>query len=130
MEEITALREQAHAQAGSRDFAGAGERFATETRLGAGMDRLFALAENYPQLKSEAPMVEAQRTYREVEANIAAARRFYNSALAELRNIVEIFPGTLLKGLAGVTVIPPFFETSEPVRAPVDAARYLDRQQA
>ncbi|MGE4245855.1 MAG: LemA family protein [Parvibaculaceae bacterium] len=122
---ITELRNKAHTTAGSRDFATAGERFEIERQIDTGMGRLFALAENYPALKSEGPMMEAQRAYSEVEANISAARRFYNSALAELRNITEIFPGTLLKGMAGVTVIPPFFETSEAVRAPVDAARHL-----
>jgi LemA protein len=127
LEEITALRNQASAQTGNRDFAAAGERFETERRLSADMGRLFALAENYPQLKSEGPMITAQRTYSEVEANIAAARRFYNSSVGELRNVAEIFPGTLLKGAAGVTVIPPFFETTEAARAPVDAARHLDR---
>jgi LemA protein len=89
------------------------------------MSRLFALAESYPDLTSSGPMVEAQRSYSEVEVNISAARRFYNSAVAELRNIVEIFPGNHLKAAAGVSVLPPFFETDEPGRAPVDAARYL-----
>lgn len=127
LEEITELRNTANAQAGSRDFASAGQRFEIEQRLGADMGRLFALAENYPQLRSEGPMITAQKTYAEVETNIAAARRFYNSAVGDLRNITEIFPGSLLSGAAGVTVIPPFFETTEGARAPVDAARYLDR---
>jgi LemA protein len=125
LEEITELREKANAQAGSRDFAAAEQRFATEKRLEAGMGRLFALAENYPQLQSQGPMIEAQRAYSEVEANLSAARRFYNSAVGELRNIVEIFPGSLLKGTAGVTVLPPFFETADVVRAPIEASRHL-----
>jgi LemA protein len=125
LQEITELRNQAHAQAGSRDFGAAEQRFATEQRLEAGMGRLFALAENYPELRSQAPMVEAQRAYSEVEANLSAARRFYNSAVGELRNIVEIFPGSLFKGWAGVTVLPPFFETAESMRAPVEASRHL-----
>jgi LemA protein len=125
LEEITELRNRASAAAGSRDFAAAEGRFETEKRLGADMNRLFALAENYPDLKSSGPMVEAQRGYSEVEANISASRRFYNSAVADLRNIVEIFPGDRLKGLAGVTVLPPFFETEESSRAPVKASDYL-----
>ena len=125
LEEITELRNKANAQAGSRDFAAAEQRFATEKRLEAEMGRLFALAENYPQLQSQGPMMEAQRAYSEVEANLSAARQFYNSAVGELRNIVEIFPGSLFKGWAGVTVLPPFFETTEIARAPVDASRHL-----
>jgi LemA protein len=70
-------------------------------------------------------MMEAQRAYSEVEANLSAARRFYNAAVGDLRNIVEIFPGDLLKDFAGVSVLPPFFEAAEPVRTPVEASQYL-----
>jgi LemA protein len=127
LEGITELRNSANAMAGSRDFGSAAQRFDTEKRLESAMGRFFALAESYPDLQSEGPMIEAQRAYSEVEANLSAARRFYNASVAELRNIVEIFPGNLLQGFAGVTVLPPFFETAEPVRAPVDASQYLDR---
>lgn len=125
LEGITELRNKASAQAGKSDFAAASERFATERRLEADMGRLFALAENYPQLKSEGPMITAQRTYAEVETNISAARRFYNSAVGDLRNVTEIFPGNLLMGAAGVALIPPFFEADEPARAPIDASQHL-----
>lgn len=125
LEEITELRNKAQAQIGSRDFAVAEQRFETEKRLEVDMGKLFALAENYPDLKSQGPMIEAQRAYSEVEANLSAARRFYNSAVSELRNIVEIFPGSLLKGFAGVSVLPPFFETADTARAPIEASKYL-----
>lgn len=125
LEEITALRASAAGQAGKRDPKDAAERFAIEGKLEAGVGRLFALAENYPALKSDALMIEAQRGYREVEINIAAARRFYNSAVGDLRNATQIFPGSLLAGLAGVTGPTPFFEAPEAARAPVDAAANL-----
>lgn len=70
-------------------------------------------------------MIEAQRAYSEVEANIAAARRFYNSAVGELRNAVEIFPGGLLASVAGVRSLPPFYEAQEASRAPVKAMDHL-----
>lgn len=125
LEEITALRASAAGQAGKRGLKDAAERFAVEGKLEAGVGKLFALAENYPALKSDGPMIEAQRAYQEVEANIAAARRFYNSAVGDLRNATEIFPGSLLAGLAGVTGPTPFFEAPEAVRAPVDATANL-----
>jgi LemA protein len=124
-EEITALRASAAGQAGKRDPKDAAERFAIEGKLEAGVGRLFALAENYPALKSDGPMIEAQRGYQEVEAHIAAARRFYNSAVGDLRNATQIFPGSLLAGLASVTAPAPFFEAPEAARAPVDAAASL-----
>ena len=125
MAEITDLRSKAHQQVGERDFAKVAQKFETETRLAQQMGRLMMLAENYPQLKSDAPMLEAQRTYTEIETNIAAARRFYNATVTDLNNAVQTFPGSLLKGLAGVRETPPFFQTTEAARSAVDASKYL-----
>lgn len=125
LDEITRLRAQAMPRLGERDFAKIGEKFQTEASLGADINRLFVVAENYPELTSSGPMIEAQRAYSEVEANISAARRFYNSAVGELRNAVEIFPGGLLAGIAGVSTLPPFYEASEASRAPVKASDHL-----
>ncbi|WP_181832653.1 LemA family protein [Bosea caraganae] len=125
LEEITALRTKVAPQVGERDFAKIGEKFQAEAKLGADLTRLFAVAENYPDLTSSGPMIEAQRSYNEVEANIAAARRFYNSAVGDLRNAVQIFPGGLLAGVAGVSTLPPFYETTEAARAPVNAVDHL-----
>jgi LemA protein len=123
--EITDLRAKAHQQIGERDFGKIGEKFETEARLGQQMGRLLGLAENYPQLRSDGPMIEAQRTYSEVEANIAAARRFYNTAVADLGNAVQIFPGPLLMGFAGVKSVPPTFQAVDAARTAVDASKHL-----
>lgn len=123
--EITELRSKAHQQVGERDFAKVADKFETEARLGAQMGKLLMLAENYPQLKSDGPMIEAQRTYTEIETNIAAARRFYNTSVTALANAVQTFPGSLLKGAAGVSEMPPFFQTTEAARTAVDANKYL-----
>jgi LemA protein len=123
--EITELRSRAHQHVGARDFAKVADKFDAETKLGEQMGRLLMLAENYPQLRSDGPMIEAQRTYTEIETNIAATRRFYNASVSALANAVATFPGSLLKGLAGVREIPPFFQTSDPARKSVDAGQYL-----
>ena len=123
--EITELRARAHQRVGERDLKKVGEKFAAETRLGEQMGRLMMLAENYPQLRSDGPMIEAQRTYSEIETNIAAARRFYNASVGSLTNAVATFPGPLLKALAGVSEMPPFFQTVDAARKPVDAGQYL-----
>jgi LemA protein len=89
------------------------------------MTRLLAVAEGYPELTSSAPMVEAPRSNDEVEADIAAARRFYNSAVGELHNAVQIFSGMLFAGLAGVRELSPFYEAAEAARQPVKASDHL-----
>ena len=93
--------------------------------LGGSMMRLFAVAENYPDLKSDATMVNAQDTASEVEANIAAARRFYNAAVTSLNNSVQIFPGSIIAGIARVKEMPFYEEEEEAAKAPVDASAYL-----
>jgi len=125
MDDITALRTKASQSVGVQGAAQIGEKFAAENQLGAQFGKLMAVAENYPALKSDGPMIEAQKTYAEVETNIAAARRFYNSAVGDLRNAVQIFPGSLVAGLAGAGSPPPFFASNADDRAPVDAASLL-----
>ena len=88
------------------------------------MGKLVISMEAYPDLKSDSAMVQAQKTYNEVEAQIAAARRFYNSALSDLNNSIEIFPGNLLAPLANSRVMP-FYEGDTTSRGPVDAAKLL-----
>jgi LemA protein len=120
LEQVTRLRAEATAATGPA------AKFAAEAKLDAGIGRLMAVAENYPALKADGPMIEAQRGLQEVETNIAAARRFYNSAVADLRNATQTFPGALLAPLAGAGgPPPPFFEATAEARAPVDAAALL-----
>lgn len=102
------------------------EHLAAAGALQGSMMRFFAVAENYPDLKSQETMVTAQSTYTEVEGHIAAARRFYNAAVTQLNNSVQIFPGNMIAGMAGVTEMPFFEETDEAAKAPVDADAYLN----
>ena len=93
--------------------------------LGGSMGRLMIAVEDYPELKSDETMLQAQRTYNEVEAQIAAARRFYNASVTRLNNSIEIFPGNLIAGLAKARVMP-FYEADEVSTAPVDADSFLN----
>ena len=70
-------------------------------------------------------MLQAQKTYNEVEEHIAAARRFYNASVTALNNSIEIFPGNLLAGFAKAQPMP-FYEVEEAAKAPVDAGEYLN----
>lgn len=90
------------------------------------MMRVFAVAENYPELKSNETMVTAQHTYTEVEGHIAAARRSYNAAVTNLNNSVEIFPGSVIARMANVQSMPFYEETEEAAKQPVDASDFLN----
>ena len=113
IEEVTRLR----ARAVTVQARGAtGERFAAETARAQAAGRLLVSVEAYPALKSDATVIEAQRGWVETEAQITAARRFYNSAVGDLNNAMQVFPGGIIAGLAGVQSLP-FFETPAETRA-------------
>ena len=121
-DKITQLRTQAlNAKTGTK------EKFNVESELDTQLRALMVNVENYPTLKSDATMVQAMQTYNEVEEHIAAARRFYNSALRELRNTIEIFPGSLFASYAKDAADLSFFETSEASRKPINASDYLKK---
>ena len=123
--QITALRSRGAAAVGTTNPDRLSAKFDTEERLGADLRRLLAVAESYPALQSQGPMLEAQRALLETETNIAAARRSYNAAVADLRNAVQVFPGPLLAALAGAGTQPPFYESAPGARLPVDASALL-----
>lgn len=116
--EITELRTSVlnpiTGQEGSSELA---KRFAKENQLDAKMKQLLIAVENYPQLKSDSTIAQAQHTYNEVEEHIAAARRFYNSAVTILNNAVEIFPGNLVAGMLNIKKMAPFKASPEDAKA-------------
>lgn len=124
MNEITELREKAEADYDKSNVAAVKEHLTASENLADKMGQFMVRVEAYPDIKSSETMVQAQRTYNEVEAQISAARRFYNSAVTSLNNAVEIFPGNIIAGLANVQTMP-FYEADEPSKAPVDASAYL-----
>ena len=90
------------------------------------MGQLMVSVENYPQLKSNETMMQAMSTYSEVEEHIAAARRFYNSAVLDLNNAVEILPSKWFADKLGIKSELPYFEiTNEEERKSINAKAYF-----
>ncbi|MEL6726945.1 MAG: LemA family protein [Pseudomonadota bacterium] len=75
-----------------------GEMGAAEGMLGQALGRLFALAEAYPDLKANENFLDLQDELAVIEDKIAAARRFYNSAVQDYNTAREQFPGSLVAG--------------------------------
>lgn len=120
--EITELRTKVMEYAKGK--ASLEDRFHADNQLQAGLSKLMVSVENYPQLKSDQTMVQAMKTYNEVEEHIAAARRFYNSAVTDLLNATQIFPGSLIASMINVQPMP-FFEADEISRASVNAQDFF-----
>lgn len=118
---ITELRSQA-----LKTSAGTKEAFDCNQKLDTLLGQLKVSMENYPTLKSDTAMIQAMKTYNEVEEHIAAARRFYNSALTQLRNYVMIFPTSLFKGYVQGEMQNAYYEIEDKnMSNAVNAADYL-----
>jgi LemA protein len=121
--EVTRLREEARRPLGATPEE-VSKRFELEGQLGQRVGQLLVTMEGYPELKSDRPLIEAQQTWTEVEAQITAARRFYNAAVNQLNNAIQIFPGPILATLAGVKAMP-FFEAPAAARTAPDVDSLL-----
>ena len=119
MEKVTELRTQAMAL--PNDMNSIGKKLELDNQIKNAMGQIMVAVENYPQLKSDQTMMTAMQTYNEVEEHIAAARRFYNSAVLELNNAVEIFPSSMIAAMIGVKR-QEFFQVAEAETKPVNAA--------
>ena len=123
IESVTKLRAQAVKM--PSDLSSVEDKLKLDSEIQKQMGQLMVSVENYPQLKSDQTMMTAMQTYNEVEEHIAAARRFYNSAVLELNNAVEIFPSSVVALIINIKNMP-FFEIENPnERERVDAQAYF-----
>ncbi len=89
------------------------EHSQAENMLSSTLKSLFAVVENYPQLKAAGNFLELQRELRDSEDKIQAARRFYNGNVRDLNTKIESFPSKVIASLFGFTKMD-FFEINEP----------------
>ena len=77
------------------------EKVQAEGVLTGALGRLFALSEAYPDLKANTNFLGLQSELSDVENKLAAARRFFNNAIAEYNTGRQSFPAVLFAGLFG-----------------------------
>jgi len=77
------------------------EKGEAENMLSGTLKSLFAVAENYPDLKASSNFLELQRELRDTEDKIQASRRFYNGNVRDLNIKIESFPTNIVAGLLG-----------------------------
>jgi len=77
---------------------------------------VFAIAENYPQLKANENFLQLQQELAAIEDKIAYARQFYNDSILDFNNSIKVFPGLFFASLFGVKQRP-FLEIAQKERA-------------
>jgi len=92
LETLTEMRGRAIAAAN----APAGTRAAAEAHVTAALGQLFAVAENYPDLKASDTYLGLQEELSDIENHIQMARRYYNGTVRNLNTLIESFPSNLV----------------------------------
>ena len=111
--ERTVLESVIRARAAAVESTGSPESQARdENALVGTLKSLFAVAEGYPELKADRHFMHLQKQLVETENRIQAARRFYNANVRDLNTITEMFPSSLVAGMAGIGRAE-YFETDD-----------------
>jgi LemA protein len=91
------------------------QQAAAEGPFVAALGRLFAVAENYPQLKANQNFLALQQELSNTEDRIQTARRFYNSNVRDFNSRVQSFPSNIVAGMFHFTPAE-FFEIPDQIR--------------
>ena len=111
-EKVTLARAAAMGAQGLKDKANA------ENMLSETLKSLFAVSENYPDLKVSTNFLELQRELADTENKIQAARRFYNTNVRDLSIKIESFPSNVIANMFGFKQME-LFEANEGEKEPV-----------
>ncbi|MDR7523216.1 MAG: LemA family protein [Armatimonadota bacterium] len=95
-----------------------GEQGQAENMLTQALRSLFAVAENYPQLRASENFMQLQEELSGTESKIAFARQFYNDTVLRYNNARQAFPAVLLAQAMGFGPRE-YFEMDEEARQPV-----------
>ena len=106
LENVTRMRNLAM-NAGSMQ-----EKLKDENMLTGALKSLFAVSENYPDLKSNTNFMQMQKDLTDTEDKIQAARRFYNGTVRDFNTKLQVFPTNLFASMMGFTVRE-FFDIDE-----------------
>lgn len=91
------------------DLAG---KQAAENNLTQSLRQLFALAENYPELKANINFLQLQSSLNEIEQNLESARRYYNATVRDNNAYLQSIPAVFIAGSLGFKPFE-FFQAEE-----------------
>lgn len=93
LEKVVAARNMAANSATVED------KLANEGILSGTLKSLFAVAENYPDLKANQNFMDLQQQLKRVEEDIANSRKFYNAVVKKFNTKCEVFPSNIVAGM-------------------------------
>lgn len=121
LEEVTKLRSQAMS---GQDMSK--EKLEQENMLSGTLKSIFALSENYPDLKANQNFIELQNQWTEIEDRMQAARRAYNASVKALNDIKQMFPSNIIASFMTIKQYE-MFEASQEARKSLDAKELFSK---
>ncbi|HUL84309.1 MAG TPA: LemA family protein [Actinomycetota bacterium] len=112
------FEEVAAARSAAMGATGVAQQASAENAITAGLGKLLAVVENYPDLKASENFLALQEELTGTESKIAYARQFYNEQVRLLNTRIQSFPSSVLANTFGFEPRE-FFQIDDPVRAPV-----------
>lgn len=123
--EKTVLEDVTEARAQALNAQGVAETAKADNQFQTALKSLFAVTENYPQLKANEGFQQLQAELVDTEDKIQAARRFYNGAARDFNIKVQTFPTNIFAGLLGFKKRD-FFEVDDAESAAVNQPVKVD----
>lgn len=108
------------ARANAMGAQGVQAKAEAENMLSSTLKSLFAVSENYPDLKASVNFLELQRELTDTEDKVQAARRFYNTNIRDLNIKIESFPANILANTFGFKQMELFQTANDAERQPVN----------
>jgi LemA protein len=93
----------ARAAAVAAGAQGPAQQAAAENALTGTLRSLFAVVENYPELKANQNVLELQEQLTTTENQIAFSRQHYNASVLDYNTAIQVFPAVLIAGMFGFT---------------------------
>src|SRR5256714_2204433 len=94
------------------------DKAVAENQLSGALKSLFAVSENYPELKASEEFTQLQGSLSQTEDSIQNSRRYYNAVVRDLNTQIQVFPTNILAGMFGFQQRQ-FFEVEAADREPV-----------
>ena len=92
------------------------EKIAQEQNLSGLLGRLMAISESYPDLKANTNFIDLQRQLKDMEGEIANARKYYNGVVKAFNTRTETIPSNLVAMIFGLKKMPLFVVKDEAQR--------------
>jgi LemA protein len=118
LENVTRARAMLDQRTGQAGPRGAGQAAEANNMLTQTLRSLFAVAENYPQLKANENFMALQQELSDIEEKIAFARQFYNRNVMDYNAKIQVFPNVLVANTFNFEPFE-FFEAEEAAREDV-----------